>query len=292
MPELQVTREVDPSAQVAPSAKLGNRTVVGAGVTIGPGTVLEANVTVIGNTAIGSDNVIGEGTVLGAAPQDLKYSGSDTLLLVGHRNRFGHRVTAHIGTEVGGYLTRIGNDNVFGDDSHVAHDCYVDDRTVIGARALLAGHIRVETGAVIDEDCGVHHFVTVGRYAHIGKQTPARRDVPPFTLFATDDPERSPSVKGVHEAGLAAADLSDDERSDLRRALLELFEDEGALQTKLEQFVTLGVEGEIRQLCEFCQRSLQGRYGRCREQFRGMLPPEAGSFLTPEQLAEARRWVA
>lgn len=291
MADLTVLSEVDPSAQIAPDAKLGQRAVVGPGVTIGPGTTLEANVTVIGNTSIGSGNTIGEGSVLGAVPQDLKYGGNDTFLVIGHRNRLGRRVTAHIGTEVGGNLTRIGDDNVLGNDSHVAHDCYVDDHTTIGSRVLLAGHIRVETGAVIDDDCGIHHFVTVGRYARVGVRTPARRDVPPYTFFTADHPEQAPSVRGIHEAGLTAAGLDEDDQADLRQALLELFEDEAALQTKIEQIVTLGVEGEVLALCEFCQRSLQGNYGRYREQFRGMLPPEAEMFLTPDQLAEARRWV-
>lgn len=291
MPETRVVREIDPSAQVAQDALLGDRCVIGPGVTIGPGTTLGQGVTVIGNTTIGSGNAIGDGCVLGAVPQDFKYAGGDTLLVIGHRNRLGCRVTAHIGTEVGGYLTRIGDENVLSDDCHVAHDCYVDDRTVLAERASLAGHVRLETGAVVGADSGAHHFVTIGRYALIAPRTPVRRDVPPFAVFQTEPNRLTPSVRGANEPGLLAADITDDERTELRQALTDLFEDEAALQTKLEQLISLGAETAVMQLCEFCQRSLRGKYGRYREQFRGQLPPESERYLAPEQLVEARRWM-
>ena len=290
MPEIRVVREVDPSAQVAPDAVLGDRCIIGPGVTIGPGTTLGQGVTVVGNTTVGSANTIGDGCVLGAVPQDFKYAGGDTLLVIGHRNRIGLRVTAHIGTEVGGYLTRIGDDNVLADDSHVAHDCYVDDQATLAERASLAGHVRLETGALIGADSGVHHFVTIGQYALVAPTTPVRRDVPPFAVFQTEPNRWTPSVRGANEPGLLAADITDNERTELRQALTELFEDEAALQTKLEQLISLGAETAVKQLCEFCQRSLRGKYGRYREQFRGQLPPESERYLTPEQLVEARRW--
>jgi UDP-N-acetylglucosamine acyltransferase len=290
MVDLGVLREVDPSARIAPTAKVGPFCVVGPDVTVGPGTVLVRRVSVAGHTTIGSDNVIDEGCVLGATPQDLKYQGGPTLLIVGHRNRFGRGVTGHIGTEVGGFVTRIGDDNVLMDGCHVAHDCYIDNRVRLGRSVLLAGHIRIETGAVIEDMAGVHHFATIGRYARVGPRTPVRRDVPPYTDFYSDAYDWSPpSVRGVHEAGVAAARLAPQEENDLRRALRELFEDESALQTKIEQLVNLGVEGEAAALCDFCQRSLQGVYGRFRELYRGKVPPEAHEFLPPERRGDGRR---
>ena len=93
----------------------------------------------------------------------------------------------------------------------------------------------------------------------------------------------------MHEAGIKAAGLKKDEEAELRRALHELFEDESALQTKIEQLENLGTEGEAAALCEFCQQSLQGRFGRIRESYRGQLPPEAAELLPPEKLAEIKR---
>jgi len=284
MTDVSVVREIDAAARIAPDAVVEPFCVVGPNVTIGPGTVLRQRVTIVGHTSIGSGNTIAEGCVLGARPQDLKYAGGRTLLIVGHRNRFGREVTAHIGTEAGGYVTRIGNDNVLMSGSHVAHDCYVDDRVLIGRSVLLAGHIRVQTGAVMEEFCGMHHFVTVGRFSRVAPHTPVRRDVPPFTDFGSPDHARTgaPTVRGAHEAGIAAAALKPDEEKELRFALRELFDDESALQTKIEQLVNMGVEGEAARLCEFCNRSLQGPYGRYRELFRGKVPPEAREHLPPD----------
>lgn len=280
----KVLREIDPAARVSPEASIGLFCTVGPNVTIGPGTVLAGRVSVTGHTTIGSGNVFEEGCVLGARPQDLKYKGRPTLLLIGHRNHFGREVTAHIGTESGGFVTRIGDGNVFRDRVHIAHDCFVDNNTRMGEGVLLAGHIRVHDGAVIEDLVGVQHFVTIGRHARAGPRTPVRRDVPPFTNFFSNDYDwqDSPSVRGVHEAGIAAAALGQVEEKELRRALHELFDNEAALQTKIEQLVHMGVEGEVAELCQFVQRSLQGVFGRYRELSRGKVPPEAVTYLTPE----------
>jgi len=277
MTDLTVLREIDPTARIAPDAKVGLFGVIGPHVTVGPGTVVGRRVTILGHTMLGSGNVIGEGSVLGAAPQDLKYAGGPTVLRVGHRNHFGREVTAHIGTEAGGGLTRIGDDNVLMDGCHVAHDCFVDHRTHLGQSVLLAGHIRIHSGARIEDLSGIHHFVTVGRYSLVGAHTPVRRDVPPFTEFRSFDHDwqSPPAVVGIHEAGIAAANLPAEQEKELRFALKELFDDESTLQTKIEQLMNMGVEGEAAQLCEFCLRSLQGLFGRCREAFRGKPPPEA-----------------
>ncbi|MFP4140918.1 MAG: hypothetical protein ACOCZU_06630 [Planctomycetota bacterium] len=289
MSEVSVTLEVDPSAHVSPQATLGPYCVIGPNVTIGPRTVLERRVSVLGSTSIGSDNHFAEGCVIGGLPQDLKYEGSRTRAIIGHRNRFGREATVHIGTEQGGFITRIGNDNVLKDRCHVAHDCYVDDETDLGVMTLLAGHIHVECGAVIGDMVGLHHFTTVGRYARVAAQTPVRRDVPPYTEFGHREDDSVPAVRGIHTEGINAADLRPEERRDLEQALEDLFSDETALQTKIEQIVNLGVEGEVASLCEFCQRSLAGVYGRHRERERGKIPPEALEWLTPAERAWFRR---
>lgn len=282
---MMVMREIDPAARVAHDAKIGPYCTVGPNVTIGPGTVLERRVSVTGDVTIGSGNYFAEGCVLGCKPQDLKYRGGATLLMIGHRNHFGQDVTAHLGTEEGGWLTRIGDENILMAGCHIAHDCYVDDRTTLGRKVFLAGHIRVENGAVIEDMVGVVHFATVGRYARVCARTPVRRDVPPYTKFLGENHGASaPKVCGMHEAGIAAANISVGEQHELRWALQELFADESALQTKIEQLVNMGVEGEAAALCSFCQRSLQGIYGRHRELYRGISPPEAETYLPPQWL--------
>lgn len=291
MTDVKVVREIDPAARVSPEAEIGPYCVIGPHVTIGPGSVLIRRISVAGHTTIGSGNFFDEGCVIGARPQDLKYKGHPTLLLIGHRNRFGRSVTAHIGTEPGGFVTRVGDANVFGDGVHIAHDCYVDDNTRLGRDVLLAGHIRLEEGAIIEDLAGLHHFVTIGKHARVGPRTPVRRDVPPYTNFFSENYDWAgpPAVHGAHEEGIAAAGLGEDEEKELRQALQELFDDESALQTKIEQLVNMGVEGEVAELCRFIQRSLQGVYGRHRELYRGKVPPEAEAYLSPELKSAAER---
>jgi len=286
--DLTVTREIADGARVDPGARVGPFCAIGPEATIGPGTVLEAHVTVTGHTTIGSDNLISHGCVIGTAPQDLKYSGQPTYLVIGDRNRFGPNVTVHVGTEAGGYLTYIGNHNDIGCGAHVAHDCYLDDHTQLGPRVMLAGHIRVEDGAVIEEMVGVHHFTTIGRFSRVGARTPVRRDVPPFIFFTSTGYYASPAIiKGVHETGLEAGGLSEQEKVQVRQAVSYLFEDEQALAVKVDQMLTRGdLSGPVQELCRFCRKSLQGHFGRFRETFRGKMPPEARPRLPAEALAE------
>jgi len=290
MTSVEVIRQVDPSAKVSPDAEVGPYCVVGPNVTIGPQTRLTRRVSIGGHTTVGSGNVFEDGCVIGGDPQDLKYAGGPTLLLIGHHNRFGRNVTLHTGTEVAGYLTRIGDENVFAEAAHVAHDCYIYDRVRLGRNVLVAGHTCIETGSVIEDRAGVHQFSTVGQYSRIGPQTPVRRDVPPYVEFRCKSPDQTPSaVTGIHEAGIRAAGLKKDEEKELRYVLHELFDDEAALETKIEQLEKLGVEGEGAGVCAFCRRSLRGIYGRYRETFRGAAPPEAEQYLPPQWKAMIRR---
>jgi UDP-N-acetylglucosamine acyltransferase len=290
--DLTVLREIADGARVHPDARIGAFCTIGPDAVIGPRTVLGPRATVLGRTIIGSDNLIQAGCVLGGAPQDLKYRGRPTYLIVGDGNRLGPNVTAHLGTEPGGYLTRIGDGNVLDAGAHVAHDCYVENRTHLGPGVLLGGHVRIEDGAVIEEMVGVHQFTTIGRHSRVGARTPVRRDVPPFTFFASTDYYDTPAdTRGVHEQGLESAGLSEDQKRRLRRAFVRLFEDEQALSTKIRSLLAEGEPGwAVRTLCEFCQRSLSGTFGRHRETLRGKMPPEAAAYLPPEALVEIASW--
>ena len=287
MSEPTVLREIAPSARVASDAVLGPFCVIGPHVSIGARTRMSRRVTVAGHTTIGADNVFEEGCCIGEPPQDLKYAGGPTLLAIGDRNRFARGATAHVGTEAGGGLTRIGNDNILSEGSHVAHDCFLDDRVFLGRLVLLAGHVRVERGAVVEDFAAAHHFTTIGRYARVRPHTPLRRDAAPYTDFGSDIPHDQPaSVRGIHEQGIRAAGLGAVEQADLRMALRELFTDESALQTKIEHLMNLGVDGQVARLCEFCQRSLHGLYGRHRETLRGKCPPEAAAYFSQHGMNE------
>ncbi|NQU74976.1 MAG: hypothetical protein HQ546_01520 [Planctomycetes bacterium] len=290
MADVKVLCEISPEAQIHPQCRIGRWCVIGPGVRIGEGTKLSSRVTVMGQTIIGTDNVIDTGSVLGGEPQDLKYRGGNTYLLIGDRNRIGHNVTINVGTECGGWVTYLGSDIVLGDACHVAHDCYIADGARLGPKVLLAGHIVVQRGAVIESMTGVHHFARIGRYARVGPRTPVRRDIPPFVNYYSNNYYcDTPMIRGLHEAGIAAAGLGDQDEAELRKALSALFENESAMKTKLEQLQRRGpLSPDVEDLCRFCRESLLGRFGRYREQFRDQIPPEAEQYLPADLLRTIR----
>jgi UDP-N-acetylglucosamine acyltransferase len=292
MSDVTVVREIASGAQIAPSASVGPWCVIGPKVTIGAGTRIAPRVTIMGRTTIGRDNVICSGAVLGGDPQDLKYLGKDTLLLIGDRNHIGNNVTAHIGTEVGGWVTYVGSDNRLDDTCHIAHDCYVADRTRIGRGVLLAGHIVVQTGAVIEDMVGIHHFTRVGRFSRVGPRTPVRRDVCPYSdFYSTDYYWDPPMIRGLHEPGIRAAGLGEVAEAQLREGLARLFaEGPTPLASRLDHVeANAAGDGELSGVCRFCRESLVGHSGRYREGFRNQMPPEAEQYLPPDIVALIRK---
>src|SRR6266699_6423833 len=161
------TALVDPAAGIAGTAEIGPYCIVGAQVEIGAGTRLMANVYLEGPTTIGEDNVFYPYSTVGVAPQDLKYKGEASATRIGRRNRIREFVTIHRGTEGGGMLTRIGDDNLLMAYVHIAHDVHIGSNCVLSNAATLGGHVTVGDHAWIGASTGVHQFCRVGRYAII-----------------------------------------------------------------------------------------------------------------------------
>ena len=280
--EISVIREIDPRVHISDEARIGPYCTIGPDVSIDAGTIVKDRVTIVGRTIIGKNNVIEHGSVLGAFPQDLKYQGKPTYLIIGDGNYIGPNVTAHVGTELGGYITRIGNNNFIDAAAHVAHDCYIDDNTYLAPAVLLAGHIRIETGAVLEEMVGVHHFTTIGRFSKVSARTAVTRDVPPFTIFGTgkENPTLPAVILGAHHEGIEKANLQKQDRDALYKAVEEIFCDGSPIRIKIDRILNQrGVSEVVKTLCEFCLKSLSGKYGRQREAFRGKIPPEAREYL-------------
>jgi len=293
MADVRVLSEIASEAAIHPDARIGRWCVIGPEASIGPRTRLLSHVTVLGHTTIGADNVIEPGSVIGGEPQDKKYSGGPTRLIIGERNRIGRNVTVNLGTELGGWVTYIGNDNVLGDCSHVAHDCFVTDKVHLECKVLLAGHIVIHPGALVESMTGVHHYVRVGRYSRVGTRTPVRRDVPPYVrYYSLDYYWDPPQVRGIHDEGIEAAGLTATEAALLRSALEELFGDPAALGPKLDTVSAAYPSEEVAALCRFCRESLDGTYGRYREQFRNSVPPEVEQYLPPDVLESIRKEIA
>ena len=161
--------------------------LVGPKVRIGAGTHLRSHVCVEGRTTIGSGNVIYAGASIGCDPQDKKYAGEDTVLVVGDNNVIRENCTFSIGTIQDEGVTTVGSDNLFMANVHVAHDCRVGSHTIIANNVALAGHVRVDDWAIVGGQTGVHQFVRIGEHAMVGGASAVLRDVPttPVRLTAS-----------------------------------------------------------------------------------------------------------
>jgi UDP-N-acetylglucosamine acyltransferase len=193
------TAVVDPAARIAESADIGPFCVIGADVEIGARTRLMGNVFVEGPLRIGEDNTFFPYTTVGVAPQDLKYQGERSETRIGDRNRIREFVTIHRGTEGGGMVTRIGDDNLLMAYVHVAHDVQIGSHTVLSNAVTFGGHVLVEDWAVIGASTGVHQFCRIGRHAMIGGYSVITQDVLPFATVVT---QREAKVYGANATGL------------------------------------------------------------------------------------------
>jgi UDP-N-acetylglucosamine acyltransferase len=162
------TAIVDARARIAEGAEIGPYCIIGSGVDIGAGTRLMAHVYVEGVTKIGDDNLFYPYSTMGVASQDLKYQGESSETRIGNRNKIREFVTIHRGTEGGGLITEIGDDNLVMAYSHIAHDVRIGNHTVLSNGATCGGHVVIGDWAVIGAFSGVHQYCRVGRHAMIG----------------------------------------------------------------------------------------------------------------------------
>ena len=235
------TAIVDPSARVAESAEIGPYCVIGPEVEIGPATRLMAHVYVEGPTGIGEDNLFYPYSSIGVASQDLKYKGERAETFIGSRNRIREFVTIHRGTQAGGLVTRIGDDNLLMAYVHVAHDCTVGNHVILVNGVTLGGHVTIEDWVEISAYTGVHQFCRVGRHAIVGGYSVVTQDVMPFSSTVSDRPIR---VFGANKIGL--------ERRGFARETIEALQTAMRLLTRAQLNTTQAVE-RIRAEVPACQ---------------------------------------
>lgn len=260
MPALKETR-IDPLAVVSDGAELdtgvqvGPFSVIGKDVRVGADTVIGSHVVLEGRTTLGSGNRIFQFASVGTIPQDLKYAGEDSELIIGDRNQIRECATLHIGTEGGGMVTSIGDDCLFMAYSHVAHDCRIGDGVILGNGSNLAGHVTVEDMAILGGLTGVHQFCRVGRLSYVGGASVVVKDVPPFTTVQGDRAK----LVGLNLEGLRRKGFTEDQVSNLKRAYRSLFRgglvlDEAINKIKAE----ISPDPNVELLVEFVLGSARG----------------------------------
>jgi len=246
---------VDPEAQVGAEVVIGPYCVIGPEVVLGEGCRLASHVSVQGDTEIGAQTEVFPMASIGAAPQDLKYAGEPTKLIVGARNKIREFVTMNRGTEGGGGVTRVGDGNLFMAYSHVAHDCRVGDRNVFANAATLAGHVEVGDDVTIGAFSAVHQFCRVANHAFIGGFSVVTRDALPWVTTVGN---RAKS-HGLNTVGLKRGGYSDETIRALKRCYTILFKSKSILGEAIAQAeAELGEVEEVRYFLEFVRGSERG----------------------------------
>ncbi len=250
------TAIVDSEARIADSAEIGPYCIIGANVNIGARTRLMAHVYVEGVTTIGEDNLFYPYSTAGVASQDLKYQGEPSETRIGNRNKIREFVTIHRGTEGGGLITEIGDDNLLMAYVHVAHDVRIGNRTILGNGVTFAGHVVVDDWVVIEAFSGVHQFCRVGRHAFIGGYSVITKDVLPFSLTVTP---RESKVFGENKIGLERRGFSREAIENLHKAF-RLLTKAGLNTTQAVERIATEVEmgPEIEELLAFIAASERG----------------------------------
>ncbi len=269
MAQIHPTSIVEDGATLGPGVVVGPFCHVGPSVTLGPGTTLKSHVVVMGRTTLGADNELWPFATLGGDPQDLKFNGEDSQLILGDRNVVRENVTIHKGTDNDHGLTRIGDDNLIMVDVHIGHDCLIGNRIVIANGVGLSGHILIEDHAVIGGMCGMHEFVTVGKYAYVAGRSRVTKDIPPFMKVAGNPAV----VRLFNDVGLKRHRFEQSTIAALRDAWKKLYKRngdgsinrEGVLIELLDRY---GDNDAIQHLVASVQNSRNGVHGRYRERCR------------------------
>lgn len=249
------TAIIDPGAQLDPSVEVGPYAVIGPKVKIGAGSSVGPHAVLTGDTTLGQRNRVFQFASVGAEPQDLKYAGEDTKLVIGDDNLIREFTTLHKGTAGGGGVTRIGNKNLFMAYSHVAHDCVVGDGCVLANSVALAGHVEVGDHVVLGGLAGVHQFTRIGKHAFIAAGAVVVMDVPPYCTAQGDRAE----LAGLNSVGLARHGHSEDQIRRIKEAYQVLFRSKLGLNEALAQLkAELGTHPEIAHLLDFVGASKRG----------------------------------
>ena len=255
MGKIHATAMVNSHAELDSDVEVGPYSIIGPRVKIGKGTQIKSHVVIEGNTTIGEGNRIFQFSTIGSIPQDLKYKGEDSRLVIGSYNTVREFASLNPGTEGGGMLTRLGDHNLLMMYCHIAHDCIIGNYNVIANGATLGGHVTVEDNAIVGGLVGIHQFVKIGRSAILGAGSMVSKDVPPY-CNATGDRAR---LRGLNVEGLRRKKFSKEQIDALKKSYRIIFQSGLRTQEAIQK-----VKGEVpqtvevQQMIQFIQGSQRG----------------------------------
>lgn len=252
MPAIHPSALIDPAAKLGAGVRIGAYSVIGAEVEIGDGTIVGPHCTIDGPARIGRDNHFHGHAAIGGDPQDKKFAGERTELVIGDRNSIREFVTISRGTGNGGGITRIGNDNWLLAYTHVAHDCQVGSHCVFSNNATLAGHVEVADHVILSGFVGVHQFCRIGAHAFIGMGAFVNGDVPPFVMVAQEGYGRP---RGINAEGLKRRGFDAERIGAIKRAYRALYVSGAKLDEAKRQLAELAQDSDdVRAVLDFIER--------------------------------------
>ncbi len=287
MMETQISplSQVDPRAQIGKGVVIGPFCVVGPNVCIGDATVLHSHVVLMGSTTVGQNNRFWPNCVIGGDPQDVSWQASDTEIVIGDNNIFREGVTVNRGAEKEDGVTRIGNNNMFMANSHIAHNCRIFNNVILVNGVLLGGHVHVHDGAIVSGNSVVHHFSTLGRLSFVSGGCRVPHDIPPFMLAAGSD---DPTLKTINVVGMRRAGISNSTIDTIKDAFRLLYRRNRPLDEVRQHFhdtLQGTIPIELSMLLTFVENQRAGKLGRAREAVRNK--PAAENHAIPAQERKA-----
>ena len=241
------TAIIDKKAEISGKAIIGPYSIVGPNVKIGEGVEIQSHVNITGNTIIGNNTKIFPFASVGTNPQDLKYKGEKTKLEIGSNNIIREHVTINTGTDGGGGITKIGNNNLIMIGAHIAHDCKVGNNVVIANSAAIAGHAQISDEVIIGGNCGIQQFTRIGRMAMIGGMSGVSRDVIPYGLsFGNRN-----YLEGINLIGLRRKKVSNKEILALSEAYKEIFKTNSLHENLAKLNKNLKNNSYVREIVDF-----------------------------------------
>ncbi len=228
--DIHPTALIDPSAELAPGVVVGPYSIIGPNVKVGARTRIAGHVLIERDTSVGEECTISQGVILGTDPQDLKYMGEPTTLLVGDRTVIREYATLNRGTIASG-VTRVGSDCMLMAYTHVAHDCHLGNHVILSNAVNMAGHVSIGDWAIVGGLTPIHQFVRIGPHAFVGGATRVAKDVPPYVKAAGSPME----LYGLNSVGLQRRGFPEEVRRELKRAYRLFFASNHNVKQALER---------------------------------------------------------
>jgi UDP-N-acetylglucosamine acyltransferase len=248
--------QIHPTAIVAPGAVMAEDVVIGPYCTVGENVVLDVGVRLVSHVVVDGHTTVGAGTrifpfaSIGLEPQDLKYRGERSALLIGSNNRIREYVTMNPGTAGGGMVTRVGDNCLFMVGVHIAHDCQIANHVIMANNATLGGHVVIDDYAVLGGLCAIHQYVRIGRHAMIGGMSGVERDVIPYGQVMGDRAR----LCGLNIIGMQRRGFNREDIQGLRNAYQVLFSSDGTLSDRVNETAErFGGIGPVDDIIEFIQ---------------------------------------